>query len=768
MGADVNVLAAVLGMIAVFVVPGAVLNKLSGLNSVWSVAASIPTSFGLFGLIGWSLSKLSISYGIGSFIVCYVLICSIAMLWRAFFRPKTATAEQAHEEAPYASERGGSRLAKYRVALGEKKVGSLFEASWIIPFVGVAGAAWYLISTFLKYFDQLPQELGGLYAIFQGWDVHWHASEVRFIIEEGIADPTRMGELRNIVTQDPLYYPSAWHAGVALATEVLGIHPVVGLNLAAFILPAILLPLSTALIAWRLVNDGTMLAQIGAALAAVAVVFAPSVFWIGYLINAFPYVAAICMTGIVATLWMTVPAHPKRAVAAALGFMGMVMVHPASVTVVVLMLAIWWLANLLFRPTNRVATDSGVQARLRDFGVLAITGAVSVVLLLPQLMSGTSQADEVLGWQTENQVTRFQSWTAILGMGTKHSEMFDGTHWAWAFFLAAIGGLVVVNWSKNIWAPIYLVVATAIGANAMLPFFGIAGEVLSLVSSIHYSAGQRLIMPVTMMIFAATGIGLAAIIRTACMFFVKSKTAQQISKAASVVVAGVAAIVMVAALSTAIKPGADAVFDASYNGRVVSPADVKAFQWLSEQPHAYDGLILGDTTQGYGWMYTTNGLPSMARHYLYADNLINFNSGANPTDETANLLRNLTKLGTGTPENPDAANDIDRIAQNLDINYIYVSAPSFWPFQEQDFPEPVDVENTRGVTLLYRDAEVWIYAVNNKFTDEEISQMRQQSPGPLAPLPSYGALNKTLPSDVVRDGDTNPWNYNFYFRPEGL
>ena len=44
------------------------------------------------------------------------------------------------------------------------------------------------------------------------WDAVWHANTIRFILDTGQASPTHMGELRNVETQDALYYPSTFHA----------------------------------------------------------------------------------------------------------------------------------------------------------------------------------------------------------------------------------------------------------------------------------------------------------------------------------------------------------------------------------------------------------------------------------------------------------------------------------------------------------------------------------------------------------------------------
>ena len=48
------------------------------------------------------------------------------------------------------------------------------------------------------------------------WDAVWHANTVRFILDTGQASSTHMGELRNVETHRPLYYPSVFHALTAV------------------------------------------------------------------------------------------------------------------------------------------------------------------------------------------------------------------------------------------------------------------------------------------------------------------------------------------------------------------------------------------------------------------------------------------------------------------------------------------------------------------------------------------------------------------------
>src|SRR5699024_9290388 len=150
--------------------------------------------------------------------------------------------------------------------------------------------------------DLLLSTEHGLGDIVQGWDVHWHASTVRFIDETGIASSTMMGQLRNIETQQDLFYPSAWHAGAWVLSDVGNLTIVEATNLTGIVLSGLLLPLAVALIAWRMINNRGLTAQIGAGFAGLITIASPVLFWVGNYVGAWPYVAAIGASGVVLAL----------------------------------------------------------------------------------------------------------------------------------------------------------------------------------------------------------------------------------------------------------------------------------------------------------------------------------------------------------------------------------------------------------------------------------------------------------------------------------
>ena len=89
------------------------------------------------------------------------------------------------------------------------------------------------------------------------WDAVWHANEVRFILDTGQASSTHMGELRNVETHQPLYYPSVVHALTAVFCQLTGAAPTTGYTVTSVAASVWLFPSSAAMLTWRLLRPGT-------------------------------------------------------------------------------------------------------------------------------------------------------------------------------------------------------------------------------------------------------------------------------------------------------------------------------------------------------------------------------------------------------------------------------------------------------------------------------------------------------------------------------
>src|SRR6201989_1538985 len=89
------------------------------------------------------------------------------------------------------------------------------------------------------------------------WDAVWHANTVRFILDTGQASSTHMGELRNVETHQPLYYPSVFHALTAVFCQLTGAAPTTGYTVSSVAASVLLFPSSAAMLTWFLLRPVT-------------------------------------------------------------------------------------------------------------------------------------------------------------------------------------------------------------------------------------------------------------------------------------------------------------------------------------------------------------------------------------------------------------------------------------------------------------------------------------------------------------------------------
>nr|WP_242516758.1 DUF6541 family protein [Corynebacterium mendelii] len=804
---------------------------LSGLKLPWAMAASIPVSFGLYGIAGWALAEIGRPFTITNVALFCLAATIIGIMWRllviavsrwskrrrkqketedddpagpdegdgpektdgpdkaaepdkgtdpdeadsgddaaaptgvagkpagggAADNRADGTPETADAGKPAAAPAAASRVsvvvepadagqsdpvAKTEVVAGgpadsthDRQTrsplaglidGSVLDPVWLLPGAGVLVGIWLIASRAL---DVLQHARGGMNNIYQGWDVQWHANEVRYILDSGIASATEMGKLMHIEDQRAMFYPSGWHAGTAMAAKIAHITPVQAVNLSGILLPALLLPLAAALLAWRLVGNRGLCAQMAAGFAGILVAVPPVLYWVGMYVGAWPYLAAISMCGIVVALIMSVPAQPVRMWAGAWAFAGAVATHPSAATVIVLPLLLWWLTRLVIIPSKKTTgVAGGITIRLQDLALLAVTGLVGTLLVLPQIIAGMNQTGEVESFDATENVTRAESWQMAYQLVTRHAEFFGPN--PWILYSGLIGGVIVLLWRGNVWGPLFYGLSLAITVNAIKPFDQPWQSLLATVGSLHYNTPHRLIMPVALLTVAASGIALAAGLRLLCGGWLKKYV--YTTGTLAVVAALLAGWVIADRVPASIARVSGFALMADRNGRMVDHTDEKAWDWLARQPKAYDGIIVSDPADGSGWMYAYNGLPSLFRHYLWPDPPY--------LSATHNLFWYSNRLGEGNLDHPEMKNPADISAETLGATFIYVSPPSFWEFQKTNPDLSSNLWDTAGVTPVYRDMQVTIFAVNAAFTDEELDRMRApgNSPEPLPPLVTRG------------------------------
>lgn len=702
--------------VAVCVLPGFSLGVVSGLRLAWSLGAAIPLTFALYGFTAWLTGAIEVRFSLLSLAIGWVSALLLAGAWRMLQR------RCRHGRGPGSDAPDGG----YR------------DPRWLLPAAGAAVGAGIILQRASDSMGSVPHQLMN---ITQGWDAQWHASVVRYIMDEGIASPVLMGTLQNQETQSQEYYPTAWHAGAALLGELGGYQPIEAMNVMACVLPALLFPASAAVLAWRLVGNRGLTAQLGALFAGLAVFGIPSLYWVGVYVGMWPYLAAMGMAGLTAALFMAVPYRPEAAFAAGLALLGVMQTHPAPVSVVVLLVGLWWLTAVLWRPA---------VSRVRDFCWLFGAGIVGTVLLVPQIIVGSETADAVQSFSAGEDATRANSFLRIIMMETRHVEEWSGWTGQWFVYGGALGvAVVLLVWRRGWWLPASWLVSVLVGAHAFLPFAGLPGKALSAVAELHYSTPHRLVMPVALCTAAAAGVGAAAVLRAVTL--APWRRWARWSTVASLVLAVPAAVGGVCYLSAKVDGGARwAIESPRDDSRMVSDVDLRAFEWLAQQPRAYDGHIFGDPSDGHGWMYAYNGLPSLARHYYFPEMA--------PDTDTLMLFWHTWMLGVGNWGVSGVANNVDAAARNLGVSYIVLSPGVFWEIEPERGLEVNPVMDpglwyTPGVTPIWHEENVTIFAVNQAFTDEELTHFVDsgESPEELPAQEHDGQGNYVFPRPEVAD-----------------
>ncbi|QNQ89652.1 hypothetical protein GP475_02590 [Corynebacterium poyangense] len=757
----------VLGII-VFCVPGALFAWITGLRAPWSAALGLPISFGIYGFAGWLTSVIGVRYNLISVIAVWCGFLIIAALWRWGGRTFERWPHHPESEVAVAAQGGRSLVIETPLDLNSHPVaepsatatttkpkgwrlgspGGLGDPIWLLPAAGVLVGMLVIMLPSLQWINALPH---GMDTIFQGWDVLWHANVVRWIDETGIADPTRMGELHNPETHQAMYYPVAWHAGTWVLAHLAGLTPNTAINYSSVIIPGIILPVSGATVAWRLINDRGIFSQIAAASGAVIVTVIPAYYWVGNYVGAWPYTAALCASGVVLAAFMAAPYRPIMLLSCGLSFMGLVQLHPAAATVVITGLGLWWLCWLVWKPVRTPQSFLGsLGCRLRDVLILAAGGIIGILPLLPQLLGREGEVDAVASFSATEDLSTRDSILEVITMTTRHVNEGAPFNPAWILLLAAIGAIALVFWWKNIWALLFYLLSAALTYNALTPLPDPYGKILNLIGQLHYATPHRLIMPVALLTATAAGVGLAAVL--GLIFSPLRRWAPKTGGAVLVVLS----LTLTGACGwfgfQSIQEEARwSVQNLRTISITVTDRDRHAFNWLAQQPRAYQGLIMHDPSDGAGWMYALNGLPSVARHYHWPLPM--------KSSKLYALWRGIDQLGTGAKNDPDAANHVDQLAKDLDIRYLVLSPPNYWDFQKPWLPLTEGTYQTPGLTLVYKDAEDAIFVVNAEFSDEEINAMRSsgESPDPLPHQPTLGELGLAkTPAEI---------NKPYYHRP---
>jgi hypothetical protein len=565
-------------------------------------------------------------------------------------------------------------LDRYRDAEGESRAAGGWPAVTVAAGV-LLGAALIFWAAYrgLVHWQSIPST----------WDAVWHANTVRFILDTGQASSTHMGELRNVETHQPLYYPSVFHALAAVFCQLTGAAPTTGYTLSSLAASVWLFPASAAMLTWHLLRPVTtawLTAGASATAAALSASFT-SVPYVEFGVAAMPNLAAYGVAIPTFVLITSALRHRDRIPVAVLALVGVFSVHLTGGFIVILFLLAWWLLDAVWHP---------VRGRLADVLTLASVAVPTALILAPQFIGVLRQADIIAGHAFPSFKSAKQGVIDALLLHTRHLNDFPTQYGL--VVLSAIG-MAILLYKRIWWPPAAWLVLTVATIYSGAPFRNPAGRAIEQFSQFFYNDPRRLTAVVTMLLTPMAGIALFAL----AMLLVAG--AKRISERfrplpAPVWASATAVLLVVASVLTARHYlwRHLVLFGDKYDSVMIDRKDLDAMAYLATLPGAHDTVIGNANTDGTAWMYAVADLHPLWTHYDY------------PQQIGPGYYRYIFWAYAGRA---DTDRRVPEAVRALNIRYILTSTPTVRGFTMPD--GLVSLDKSKSWAKIYDNDEARIY-----------------------------------------------------------
>ena len=442
------------------------------------------------------------------------------------------------------------------------------------------------------------------------WDAVWHANEVRFILDTGQASSTHMGELRNVETHQPLFYPSVFHALTAVFCQLTGAAPTTGYTLTSVAASVWLFPSSAAMLAWFLLRPRISEWRTAGAAATSAAMSASftSVPYVEFGVAAMPNLAAYGVAIPTFVLITSTCKHRDRIPAAVLALVGILSLHLTGGFIVILFLMAWWLFDARRHP---------VRGRLADVLILALVAVPTALILAPQFTGVLHQADIIAGHAFPSFKSVKQGVIDALLLHTRHLNDFPTPYGL--IMLSAIG-MAILLYKRIWWPPVLWLVLTVATIYSGAPFHNPLGAAIEGFSQFFYNDPRRLSGVVTMLVTPMAGIAVFAMVLAAVAL--AKKLAQRLTKRFTRLPAGVwvSATVVLLVVTTVLTARHYlyrhlVLFGDKYDSVIIDQKDLDAMAYLASLPGARTTVIGDSNVDGTAWMYAVADLHPLWTHY---------------------------------------------------------------------------------------------------------------------------------------------------------
>jgi hypothetical protein len=569
-------------------------------------------------------------------------------------------------------------LARYRDAEGESRAASGWPA--ITMAAGVLLGA--LLIGWAAYRGVVHWQ-----SIPSTWDAVWHANTVRFILDTGQASSTHMGELRNVETHHVLYYPSVFHALVAVFCQLTGTAPTTGYTLSSLAASVWLFPASAAVLTWHLLRPRISEWRTAGAAATAAALSASftSVPYVEFGVAAMPNLAAYGVAVPTMVLTTSTLRHRDRIPVAVVALVGVFSVHLTGGFVVILFLLAWWLFAAMWHP---------VRGRLADAQTLAAVAVPTVLILAPQFIGVLKQADIIAGHAFPSFKSVQQGVIDALLLHTRHLNDFPTQYGL--DVLAAIG-MAILMYKRIWWPPVVWLVLTVATIYSGAPFHNPVGAAIEEFSHFFYNDPRRLSAVVTMLVTPMAGMALFAIV--VLVVALPKRSAKRLTDRFTrlpepVWVLATAVLLTVASVLTARHYlwRHLVLFGDKYDSVMINQKDLDAMAYLAILPSARNTVIGNSNVDGTAWMYAVADLHPLWTHYDY------------PQQTGPGYHRFIFWAYADKADTDPRVSEAVRV---LNIRYILTSTPTVRGFAVPD--GLVSLDESKSWAKIYDNGQARIY-----------------------------------------------------------
>jgi hypothetical protein len=518
------------------------------------------------------------------------------------------------------------------------------------------------------------------------WDAVWHANEVRFILDTGQASSTHMGELRNVETHQPLFYPSVFHALTAVFCQLTGAAPTTGYTLTSVAASVWLFPSSAAMLTWFLLRPRISEWRTAGAAATSAAMSASftSVPYVEFGVAAMPNLAAYGVAIPTFVLITSTCKHRDRIPAAVLALVGILSVHLTGGFIVILFLMAWWLFDAWRHP---------VRGRLADILILALVAVPTALILAPQFTGVLHQADIIAGHAFPSFKSVKQGVIDALLLHTRHLNDFPTPYGL--IMLSAIG-MAILLYKRIWWPPVLWLVLTVATIYSGAPFHNPLGAAIEGFSQFFYNDPRRLSGVVTMLVTPMAGIAVFAMVLAAVAL--AKRLAQRLTKRftrlpAAVWVSATVVLLVVTTVLTArhYLYRHLVLFGDKYDSVIIDQKDLDAMAYLASLPGARTTVIGDSNVDGTVWMYAVADLHPLWTHYDF------------PQQIGPGYYRFNFWAYADVDADPRGAEAV----RALNIRYILTSIPTVKGFKVPD--GLVSLDKSKSWAKIYDNGEARIY-----------------------------------------------------------